>query len=273
MKALRKRINEKFSASVFDKGPDRDFLPDGSIESLVNEKSVRKALGEKRKIPRDGRDESTELLMDFILAKASKVFTITALVIPLQDLRAAMEALQKVGICDLDLPLDKLEMGVKVIPSNEDSGSGDDGASESSLEEDGSNTEIWDELTVKKFCLTQWQFLAPVFDRSQFIHDLKKDSILPFIRKIGQCDAGSSGIVSKFEIHHKHLVDNEDPVSGLPSDNLRIGLSLTSRCGRYFAVQNLSRYISPSKKCNPKTIKNANAFSTHGDKRPEPFRR
>lgn len=206
---LSHQILKAFVISGFDK-TDRRFIPDGVIDKLIDKEFVTRVFG---------HEPSTKPLIDFISVEAKKCFAIAVMIsIPATCLQDAMYQLQSAGISDDSLPINDSDIMWNKInsmvsyrnighPRNE-------GNAGTPLTEDRkSPAKVWSPLRTTEFYTRQWSFLAQVFCRSRFTHDLKKQSILPFGEKLFQCNAGAFGIVSKFQIHHSHLIDTEDSVS------------------------------------------------------------
>ncbi|KAJ0116629.1 hypothetical protein J7T55_009779 [Diaporthe amygdali] len=167
--------------SEFDQ-TERYFYPDGVIDDLIHGRSIIKALGEAQTVPGNSDGLSMDPLIDFIMAKAKKVFAIAIRIgIPAQELRVAMQLLRNAGISDESLPIDQ-----------------------------GSLPEEWDLLRTIDFCTQQWSFIAPVFSRRKFTYDLEPQAILPFIKRVSKCDPGASGRVWQLQIDKSHLVDEDD---------------------------------------------------------------
>lgn len=217
--------------SKFDK-TDRDFIPHGVIDRLIDEQFIK--------------EFGTKPMIDFNSGKAKTCFAIAVNIgIPAEALRDGMRLLEIAGISDETLPVDDekqmqididgaidtllkcrniehsksagragraLQVGSLLSCRNFRHSKSAGIAGTSPTKDRKFLSQIWTYKT-KKFCQQQWSFLAEVFCRSTFTHDLNEQSVLPFVDKGPSRDTGSVGLVSKYRIHHSHLIDSKDSVS------------------------------------------------------------
>jgi hypothetical protein len=254
---LHARISRAFAKSAFDTR-EYQFLPDGEIDKLITKAAIIRELGKKSKSKRELSPDDSERqeLADYIVdQKAKRVFA-TAVMAGLtgDDLRKGMQAFKDAGISDSTLPISLdfcVQEGILTPSTVSTEGSVIESVGDSSdksekdedvndEDEEDENQEVWTTPRLDTFCLKQWLFLSPVFRTSNFEHNLDQFCILPFTVKHRECDSGTFGQVTKYEIHKAHLVDPKDPVSRPPGHTTLCPLRADYRLYRNSAAPNLS---------------------------------
>jgi len=196
--SLSHQIFVHLERSAYD---DRDFLPEGWIDELVTEESVREEL----KCPAD-KQKHLELAIKFIFTKedgAKKLFVITLLCgIPKDDLKLvkAMLRFRRAEITDSCLPI-KLDECSAFI------------------DEKGGFYSPWNSVMVRNFGENQWAVLAPVFTDKNTKLTLEPGYILPIVGNIKGGETGAFGEVVQVTIHERHWFN---PI---------LKVSLRPRCG------------------------------------------
>jgi hypothetical protein len=173
----------------------RLFLPEGCLKDLVTQDTVC------RETPKL-LEASNKSLLEFILNRATKVFAI-AVVCRIQndDLCTVMKKYRKHNFCDASLPLDN----------------------EFRKHHPAFHSRFWGPFMLNEFYEKQWMFLSPVFSSKEFVYDLARSSILPFIWNGSMVMEGySSRRVYEVEIHHSHLEEPHYTVSPSRLDLNRI---------------------------------------------------
>lgn len=182
--SLADRILAKFEQSKFD-NTFKDFLPEGCIGDLITEEAVLEELPALNSETPDGKE-----LLGFIQKDARKVFAI-----------AVHSGLTGAELCDA-MKLFKCNnfhdgcLPIKDIRSNKQ------------------NLNLfrrkpWNKTRVYNFYEKQWKFLAPVFSKNKFKHDLPPESILPFIWMSSTVKEGTFSQIFQVKIHESH---HKDPV-------------------------------------------------------------
>ncbi|KAI8945395.1 kinase-like domain-containing protein [Xylaria longipes] len=244
-KPLYNQIDEALATSQFDK-QSLKFLPDGVIDSLITQQTIMWAF-KRKNFPKDDISKALALANSILEEKFKKVFA-TAVIIGLtgNDLQQGMQKFKDAGISDDTLPINQGDLSRKGVISppkikdtisignvkglNDNKGVENRGVDywnrpdEDETDEDDSG-EIWTSVRASNFCEKQWLFLSPVFSTSKFIHEFTQMCIMPFTKKYLECDSGTFGQVTKYEIHESHLIDPDN--SGF-------------RCPEFVAVKELA---------------------------------
>lgn len=186
---IYQRILEHFVQSTFDNRPEH-FLPEGSIDRILDRKSVVDAIGTENII---GNNQ----LVNFILKKARKLFLIAIYSgLEGETLSRAMRSFEANDLKDTDLPIKDLDHE-HFMPSKD--------------KVDGW-PELWTPVTFYNLCQAQWRFLAPVFSTDRFFYDFGPRSIIPVVEKGDQCKEGSFSRVFKIKVHEAHFQDQKQSV-------------------------------------------------------------
>ncbi|KAH8203217.1 hypothetical protein TruAng_002622 [Truncatella angustata] len=180
-------LMERTHQSYFD-NKKQDFLPEGTLQNLLSRRSIVKEM------PQLANSEvEAERLIDFILCQANKVFAITIYTgIDGPSLLKAMANFHKHDFNDALLPTSRIGQ----------------------TNQGPFGLKIWTKLNIKKFCDSQWQFLAPVFSPTDFVYHLSTESILPFTWKNEIIIGGYFSQVSEVEIHPSHQAEPNMTVDG-----------------------------------------------------------
>ena len=201
---IQESIFDHFAQSKVDPRPEY-FVPEGTVDRLVNYKSVMEALG---MITVDSATDDIKELVSFILTRARKLFAISIYSgLEGANLYRAMRSFQDSNFQDGHLPL--------CIPSH------------------GQNkppfvrSQLWTRLKIDRFCQAQWKFLAPVFSPDHFYYDLGPETILPIINKDSDRKEGAFSQVFKVRIHEAHIKDQDRPVGTFVNALMSIGRMLT----------------------------------------------
>jgi len=194
--------------SEFDKTP-HGFVPQGTLDRIIMKDSILAAM----EIDQPTRED--DLLVDFILKRAKKVFAVSAF-IELKSLRRAMLLFKDAYFDDTNLPIkDTLSRPSETNPSNGNPYAAS-GATQNILafleQSVTGKIKIWRPGKIFDFCKHQWKFLAPVFSTDKSNYYLEEAYIIPFVLKYADFGEGSFGQVSKYEIHPNHLKDPLKPV-------------------------------------------------------------
>lgn len=183
--------------SKFDKTP-YDFLPQGAFDHIISRESIMKAMNITQPT------EENDALVEFILAKALRVFATTAYIEPKKKLlRTAMSWFYENNFHDNKLPIEKWS-GKKFEDNKEKDIPHPFASIEGPVEDE--DDRFWTIGKIYDFQEAQFKFLAPVFSTDKSNHD-PWDRTIPFIAK-GVTYAGSSfGMVSNYKIHGDHIRD------------------------------------------------------------------
>jgi len=206
---LSETLFKRFSTSEFDNTP-RKFMPNGDLDELITRASVLDAM----EIEESESDPQDEMLVEYVLHKAKKVFAI-AVSIDLDQqeglLKNAMQKFRRYSIDDSKLPfkdtpdsiLATLEPGVR------------------------HRSKIWRESRIHDFFNNQWRFLVPVFlahpQTDIRNYSLPSSTIFPVINKQEGPGEGAFGKVFKSEIHPKHIKYSVKPVRSMHEDQMGEG--------------------------------------------------
>ncbi len=74
----------------------------------------------------------------------------------------------------------------------------------------------WSRARKNNFCERQWEHLAPVFSKENFVHRLDEDQPLPFLKPghgTPRSPEGASSVVYQVEVHEDHLLNPPQNVS------------------------------------------------------------
>jgi|SRR2546421_3013005 len=182
--SLEDRIFNKFAKSKFGNEKEELYLPEGCINELVIEATIKETL----KSSLDSLSVSEQkLFVEFIEQKAKKVFA-TAILASLRDyeLCQAMRKFRDYGFVDDLLPIPNYKSNSTArIP-------------------DAFSDKPWTEWKFFQFYNHQWKFLVPVFMKDQLKYNFERDCILPFKSVGSQPKEGTFGDVFEVEIHESH---------------------------------------------------------------------
>lgn len=187
-------IASLFCTSNFD-GSDRDYLPEGCLDSLITAKSIKCELDKftqdlHRLKTEDSRRKTREMYTDdfrqelgrWIQNNAPRTFaTMVHCGLGPLYLLMSMQKCRETKFDDHKLP----------IPTPD------------SLPESW-NTSIWPRHKLRDFYDKQWKFLAPVFLKDKYHYDCKKNCIFPFTRENVPPRYGAFSTVYKVTVHEKH---------------------------------------------------------------------
>ena len=201
---LSDRMSNLFVVSEFD-GDGRDFLPEGSLDSVMTRDNILQELESK-----DGSGKKNNDIVKFILEHpyAKKIFAIIVSLDcrePRKMMKSLMSGAEKQGLDDRCLPIDD--------PRSPDTG-------ERHTLRLSSLGKSWTETFIGRFYREQWRFLAPVFTVATEDHkahqDFKAPCIMSFTKRYDDeenLSKGAFGQVNKCKIHPDHLIDPANPVS------------------------------------------------------------
>lgn len=164
--SLRTALLRVSRKSMFDTTP-HPFVPEGEVDRIVNAEAVMTSLNPTQPLSTDRE------LLDFILARAKKVFAIA--VLAQSPLTKAMEWFKAKSIDDSQLPIK-------------------------------TQTTRWSAKWRGEFYDHQWRFFAPVFVTTNYSHTFEEARILPFISMSLVSDEGAFGEVSRAVIHERHML-------------------------------------------------------------------
>ncbi|KAM7185615.1 hypothetical protein V8F33_012293 [Rhypophila sp. PSN 637] len=210
------KVMGKYVKSQFKNSEGKEFMPEGKLSKILTRDMVRKILrsgcdsdsdSDRERSDPEPEEGGPELedLVDFVVPKAIKVFTITLLIdIRGQKLHKALDLFRRHNFSDNNLPIQHIH------------GSGT--KKESADQHEFKRMKLgWRTLKIRDFYDKQWTFLAWVIEAATSERgsskDLEHPHIVPFTEKIGiGCDRGGFGQVSHYRVHPKHLDDPEQPV-------------------------------------------------------------
>lgn len=190
---LDHQLCQRFETSKFDER-DPTFLPEGSIEILVTERTISSELFDDE-VPRTPE----KAVIRFVQEKAKKVFAIAVCCgVSGEDLVTTIKFFRDVVFFnDSNLPIEKPETPKRdsptwALPFPFDRLHGK------------RLPKIWSGTRVKTFYSQQWGFLAPVFSKTKFQHNLSPDCIFPFTWVNNIVKGGMFSRVYEVEIHPNH---------------------------------------------------------------------
>lgn len=184
-------IVASYARSKISTDREQKYLPEGSVERLITPSSIREELGDI-----SIESEILESLIDFIVTRAKKVFTITILAqLTGLDLYHALKTFQDVGFDDDKLP---------VLPDRH--------AHLMSAAFKGRR--LWNAVRKEGFLTDQWGLLVPVFTKQRLMHSLQESAILPLERVSSTFKAGTFGDVYEAKVHPDHMDDELFKASG-----------------------------------------------------------
>ncbi|KAI8952463.1 hypothetical protein F4801DRAFT_599888 [Xylaria longipes] len=166
------RICSKLAKSKYCNGSEEKYLPEGCLDDLITEATIRKELSQGAAFLQSLENE--QQFIKAINQRAKKVFA-TAVLTKLKGV-IVYNAINKFEITDEKLPIEQDDNFI------------------SSLGE-------WD---AEQFWKHQWKFLAPVFVEDTLEYHLETNHILPFMEVGGQQKEGTFGVVSEVAIHEAH---------------------------------------------------------------------
>lgn len=172
------------------------FVPASDVSRLITPDHVVTAMPDA---PPD--------LVDFVCARAAKVFAITLLCgMTGESLFSAITCFKEHEFVDTQLPIlqwwrDHTEASFRA-----------------NLELDAFQHPLWTNSRFQMFYTKQWLFQAPIFTPEQFLYELHPDGPLPFT-EIVEMRYGRSGIDYKVEIHpaHQQILPNVSTAHKAPS--------------------------------------------------------
>ncbi|KAK4182114.1 hypothetical protein QBC35DRAFT_421252 [Podospora australis] len=190
--------------SQFRKSDAQRFLPEGSLDDLIDTDAILWELEDEEELTRrtDLRD-----LTEFIDTRARKLFAITIrhLGFSGSDLRKTMQLFKDKGFDDKQLPLKPLQS------------LGDYSEHQLAAFNAGLRRPIWSMSQIEHFFAGQWKFLVPVFEiatEKQYHQDFARACILPFTKSYtARSDKGSFGQVYKYQVHPNHVRDPEKNIT------------------------------------------------------------
>ena len=193
---LASRIHKERAESKYGDEKKEDYLPEGSLDELLTEETIKEALSRREKL--ELTDHEEQQLVEHIARDLKKVFAISLLadVAEGDQLCIAMYQFKDFSVTDSQLPIT------------------------SGLSHMVFNPEVWGTLKAKSFCDKQWMLLVPVFTKKQLSYEIKRQSILPFQGVEGlHSKNGTFGKVYAVKIHHAH-----DKVSKLTDNHVCVRL-------------------------------------------------
>lgn len=147
-------ISNLVAANSFEDN-GREYLPEGKLETLVTATDIGRILSTSKSL---GDDE----LVHWIAVNAKKVFALTVIVTKSSiKTRQAMILFRTEGFTDKSLPVDN--------PREKDK-----------IKQDLPKSLTWHLSDRFTFYQTQFQFLAPVFEKKTYSFNLREEHILPF---------------------------------------------------------------------------------------------
>ncbi|KAH9863676.1 hypothetical protein J1614_009608 [Plenodomus biglobosus] len=233
--SLKERLVSRMRTSQFDK-TCVDFLPEGALDDILTEIGDS---GIYRELSVSDPSSEDKRLLDFIKEKAPRLFAISASMgLKDQDLRKAMSWFlnYKGGYFeDTKLPIkvfeySELEKRMRLLDDDNDDLTDEEYDNllrekvhifvaierQCDVESNSADSfgELWNRERIWDFQDHQGKFTAPVLSDDKFNHDLGR-RIVPFDYKdTTVCKAeGSSGTISKYRIHKKHLGDSRRPAN------------------------------------------------------------
>lgn len=188
LKAFRESIVKAYVESAID---HQDFLPQDSLQSLITAEIVQKVI---ESLSEDG--SMTQILVEFVVAKAKKLFAILA--VTGMEIIPALKSLQQYDFMDYHLPISR---DVYREIDNVDKKSNHPPAF------NVFHSPPWDMAILRMFYNEQWKFLAPVFSRDRRTQQLQPQCILPFIESPLSRELRKSSFFSdvyQVQIHPSH---------------------------------------------------------------------
>lgn len=178
---------DKLAESEFGNGEKQSYLPEGCVDELINEVTIRENLKDFVTVS-EQKPPDQKMLVEFVEQKAKKVFAITTLFcFEGNKLCRAMQQFQEHGFVDDDLPVFDAR---KNSPARIQNAFGDNG--------------LWTQFKRFMFEKNKWAFLVPVLTDSQLIYKLDRECILPFKGVSSQNKEGTFGDVFEVEVHASH---------------------------------------------------------------------
>lgn len=165
-------------------------MPEGHLDQLITRDSITQALSDDHASGGGRTGPGEEDLIKFILQSAKKLLAISLLSgLESSALRDAMELFKSNGFDDSSkLPIESLD--ANRLPWS---------------------CPLWTPLRLKLFQATQWQFLVPVFRKSQIRQTLEAKRILPLSLVTRERKEGAFSDVWEVKIHEAH--QEEEPLS------------------------------------------------------------
>ncbi|KAF5597857.1 serine threonine kinase [Fusarium pseudocircinatum] len=189
-------ICDSYKTSQYYNGAEKEYLPRGVLKKLITRETVYKEMNVEK-------TQRNELLVDFIVNSANKIFALTCSIINGKNLYKAMKAFHAKGFDDESLPVERKKSinaeGYKsaVVDPRHDV-----------FSSDAFKPKLWTSLRLSDFYNKQWRFLAPAFDDKKLIYELDERLILPFKLVKSEAKQGTFGEIFQVEIHREHLSDS-----------------------------------------------------------------
>ncbi|PVH79109.1 HET-domain-containing protein, partial [Cadophora sp. DSE1049] len=175
-------LKKSCKSVVFD---NREFFPDGSIESLITRESVMEELVMTKETLRDG---PTAELLDFILTRGKRLFAILINIgLTNEKLVGAIRQFLEISFGDASLPI--TNDNVHAIPF---------------FGKKIDRQLRWDSRLKREFRFKQFEYLAPVFSSDNLDMELDAQYIFPFIARHGDRKTGGFGEVYQVDVHPSH---------------------------------------------------------------------
>ncbi|KAM5341793.1 hypothetical protein ACJ41O_014824 [Fusarium nematophilum] len=182
--SLADSIVASYVKSKISTDREQKYLPEGSINRLITASSIRAELSD---ISLEGKE--LDLVVDFIVTRARKVFTIAVLAqLGGLDLFKAIKTFHDVGLDDDNLPIladrdaDLVSLAFKP-------------------------RRLWNSVRKERFFEDQWGVVVRVFTKQQLRHSLEESSILPLERVSDAFKGGTFGDVYEATVHRSHMDD------------------------------------------------------------------
>jgi hypothetical protein len=190
-------------AKRFDNS-DGEFWPDQSLNDRITADIVHKVFDEAEK--------AYDLaLVDFVVAKAKKLFAITAKIDSRpQLLLSRMQFFSSTGLTDNSLAAE-METSDSSGPASVDNNSIPFADRLASLDPTG---KLWRLSARDDFSHNLWKAVSPVFSASEANYNFKTSTILPFSELNANVKGGAFSTVHKVAIYEGYYKDADVPVSG-----------------------------------------------------------
>ncbi|KAH9880406.1 hypothetical protein IAQ61_000697 [Plenodomus lingam] len=188
--SLVDQLPRLYAVSTYDDKP-RNYLTDHTIRQYITKVAVQEQL-EKSVLYRDYDADERQALVDWIVTRALKVFTITLQCKSDYDfVHDAMLVFSEADFEDKDLPIDDPQLYpdrdvlrvASAFPSD-----------------------LWGNWTYWKFYEEQWTCLAPVFSSTKYTYNEFAQCIFPFKIESDRPRVGAFGSVTKVRIHDDHHI-------------------------------------------------------------------
>ncbi|KAI9150887.1 Serine/threonine-protein kinase Nek1 [Paramyrothecium foliicola] len=188
---LGRRMHQSKVENAFDA---RRFVPRNVIDEMITSTNVQESLS----LTLDDGDGQSKSIIDFITSKARIFFAVMVTIMRPKELAIAVKTLYDSRLTDEFLPITQ-KLVDESCNSNQERQCTDHGR-----ELDALHKEPWDLCTLSNFYDRQWEFLAPIFERSGQVCHLKPMAILPFDYLGNDRKSGSFSNVYEVRIHPAH---------------------------------------------------------------------